>query len=106
MRSLTIVFAVIAGLATSSRADITVFMTRYDSLKVEITRGKGVCSGGDKRTTVFSGEMKKGFRQTFTGTGDKGDNLCWRRSEDPKNPKSELDDMSRRCSHDGDCEIR
>jgi hypothetical protein len=71
--------------------------------QVEIRQGKYQDCGADR--VVYNNGMSKGYRATWPGTGNGGDDICWRRTADPLNPRSGLGPWTR-CSWDGDCEIR
>lgn len=71
------------------RADITTFMDAWDQLpQVVISQGRFQDCGGN--TVVYSQAMQKGFRRSWPGSGDQGDDICWRRTNDPMNPNSGL----------------
>jgi hypothetical protein len=91
--------------ATPARADVSAYMTAWDSIpQVQITQGRANnCE--DNRTVFGPAAMTKGFRQSFPGTGNRGEDICWRRTSDPKNPRSGWTIWTR-CSSDGECEIR
>jgi hypothetical protein len=87
-----------------ANAEITTFMEAWNSLPlVQISQGRDQDCGRNR--IVYNGSMSKGYRQPWPGTGSPGEDICWRRTADPFNPKSGLNVWTR-CSSDGDCEIR
>ena len=66
-----------------AQAEITVFMDAWDSLpQAQITQGRaGNCDAN--RSVYGPASMSKPFRQTYPGTGSRGEDICWRRTADP-----------------------
>lgn len=95
----------VAVLTIPAEAEITVFMSAWDSLpQAQIVQGRA--DDCNANGSVFGPAlMTKGFRRTYPGTGSQGDDICWRRTADPYNPNSGWNQWTR-CAADGDCEIR
>ncbi|ATU91758.1 hypothetical protein [Phyllobacterium zundukense] len=90
----------------TARADITLFMNAWDYLPlVEIAQGRNDdCKFNEVIKRVAN--MSAGYSETFSGTGNGGDDLCWRRTADPgRSADDDFNDWTR-CSWDGQCEIR
>jgi hypothetical protein len=102
---MTVLGAIISSwLVTQSAADITTLMQAWEFLPlVQITQGRNHDCGLNRN--VYNGSMTKGHRQTWAGTGTRGEDICWRRTADPFKPSSALSPWTR-CATDEDCEIR
>jgi hypothetical protein len=87
-------------------ADITTFMNAWDSIpEVQISQGRNQDCGINQ--LVYDQAMQKGFSRSWPGSGDQGDDICWRRTKDPLVPSSGLQDVWTRCASDSSlqCEI-
>src|SRR5436189_5394711 len=106
MLTLFVITAVLTCLfpCTHAKADITVFMDALDALpQTQITQGRARnCE--DNRSVFGPAPMTKGFRRTYPGTGSHGEDICWRRTDEPSSPGAGWGYWVR-CTSDGDCEI-
>ena len=97
--------SLILGISTiSAQADVTLTMSGWDVLpRVQIAQD----NGGDCEANqiIFDGPITKPYSRTFPVTGTNGADICVRRTRDPRNVDSPLDDTWTRCSSDGACEI-
>jgi hypothetical protein len=104
----SVAFATLLLALSSSRAfaDITTVMNAWDSIpKVQISQGRYDDCG--RNGIVYDGAMAKGYSNPWPGSGDQGDDICWRRSDDPSNPDSSFNNWTRCASSSGlICEIR
>jgi hypothetical protein len=101
-----IIMIILFTLPSHAFAYITTYMTAWNYLpRVQISQGNNYdCS---LNTLVYDRGMQNGFQQTWPGTGENGDDVCWRRTSDPLNPQSGLQQFWTRCASDSDilCEI-
>jgi hypothetical protein len=87
-------------------ADITTFMNAWDSIpEVQISQGRNQDCGANQ--IIYDQAMQKGFSQSWPGSGDQNDDICWRRTKDPFNSASGLQDEWTRCASSSSlpCEI-
>jgi hypothetical protein len=87
-------------------ADIITYMDAWDSLPVvQISQGRNQDCGQNR--LVYNQAMQKGFRQAWPGSGDNGEDICWRRTADPLFPQLGLGLWTRCASSSSlECEIR
>lgn len=99
--------SILIVLVTPARADITTYMDAWDRLpEAQISQGTNVDCGLNR--IVYDQPMVSGFRQSWPGSGDQGEDICWRRTSDPLNANSGLTDYWTRCASSSSllCEIR
>jgi hypothetical protein len=64
-------------------------MNAWDQLpQVVISQGRFQDCGGN--AVVYNQAMQNGFQRSWPGSGDQGDDICWRRTSDLFNPNSGL----------------
>lgn len=88
----------------SALADVTLTMNSWDVLpRLQIAKGNaGNC---EDNPIIADKSVARGYRETFPGTGTRGDDICFRRTLDPQDINSPLDNTWTRCSSDGECDI-
>jgi hypothetical protein len=98
--------SLIGLIPVTALADITTYMNAWEFIpQVQIAQGNYDNCGANR--LVYNTSMAKGFRQSWPGSGDQGDDICWRRTNDPSNPSSGLNVWTRCASSSGLlCEIR
>jgi hypothetical protein len=84
--------------------EIAVEMSAWEFIpSVEIRQGRDRNCGVNR--IVFEGPIKGPFRgEPYAGSGSNGEDICWRRTNDPPNPASGLS-VWHRCTLDGVCTI-
>jgi hypothetical protein len=103
---LALLFVAPVSWSSESRADITTYMEAWDVLpQVQISQGTAYDCGANR--IVYDQPMYKGFRRSWPGSGDQGDDICWRRTSDPLDSNSGLTDYWTRCASSSSllCEI-
>lgn len=88
-----------------AHAGIRVYMDGWDFIPLAIvTVGNNQDCG--RNAQVFSGSLRRGQQiGNFPQAGSRGVDVCWKRTADPLNPASGLQQAWTRCSADGDCVI-
>jgi hypothetical protein len=105
-RSIVVALLTVCFGSSLALADITTYMEVWDYIpQVQISQGTNQDCG--QNNLVYNSSMTRGFQQNWPGSGDQGDDVCWRRTRDPLDASSGLDDVWTRCASSSSlmCEI-